>query len=157
LSPFTWHKNYCGGIMLLTRLFLTGCLIMLAAILLLTGCAALAEIELPRPTAVPTLARLPSVTSVPPTATNLPATPTSTPLPPTPTSEPVMATVRVGANVRSGPGLSFDVVGTVQEGAEVTLLSVSNDWYQIRYSDTLSGWMLNEVLVVPEDAAPLIP
>jgi hypothetical protein len=133
------------------------CLLVLMTLGLLAGCEALAEVNLPRPTPVPLLARLPTVTMLPPTPTPLPPSPTATPPAPDPTAEPVPATVRVGANVRSGPGLDFEIVGTVWEGSEVLLLGVSDDWYMVRVSEELSGWMINEVLLLPEAIENLVP
>jgi hypothetical protein len=127
-------------------------LLFLACALLLAGCAALDEVSLPRPTAVPVLARLPSVTPAPPTPTDPPPTPTPIP---TATPEPIAATVRVGANVRSGPGTSFEIVGVLNEGERVGLLAASDAWYHVQSGD-LDGWMIDEVLLLPEDTS-LVP
>src|SRR5262245_45260561 len=115
-QPVLCSLLFDGVIMPPTRVSTILCLLTIAATALLSGCAALAEIKLPRPSPVPTLARLPTVTPAPPTPTNPPPPPTATPVPPTPTNEPIQAVVRVGANVRGGPGLTFEIVGTVIEG-----------------------------------------
>jgi hypothetical protein len=124
---------------------------------LLAGCASLAEVELPRPTPVPLIARLASVTPALPTPTDLPPLPTLTLSPPTPTLGPVLAAVKVGANVRGGPGTTFEIVGVVTEGAEVTVLGSSAAWYLVEAPGGVSGWMINEVLELPAGAKTRVP
>lgn len=42
--------------------------------------------------------------------------------------------------VRSGPGLTYEVIGSVKAGDELEILSKENDWYQIDYNGQ-QGWV----------------
>lgn len=44
------------------------------------------------------------------------------------------------ANVRSGPGLSYSVTGSLQKGAQVSVISQSDEWYEIEF-DGGTGWI----------------
>jgi len=44
-------------------------------------------------------------------------------------------------NVRSGPGLSYSVVGTVKKGDKYTLIQQKGDWIEIQYSSNKKGWV----------------
>lgn len=101
---------------------------------------------------VPT--RMPTNTPTPitPTATFTPtptatATPTNT-LTPTP-STPIAEAARA-LPVRQGPGLSYPQVFTLDAGAQVDILGVSEDggWYQIALPDNMSGWVSSSENVV---------
>ncbi len=134
---------------LLLSITLTGLLFTLGA------CGDLASALPARPTPVPTLARLPSVTPMTPSATR---PPTETPAPVmTPTPAPLRGTVAVGANVREGPGIGFAIVGVLDEGTRVELLSRSNDWYEIVGPGGLTGWMSEQVLTVDPVTASAVP
>lgn len=94
----------------------------------------------------------PSPTLVPPTAT---ATATSAPIQtaatlaptatPTATSAPsVMASVNnIGLNIRSGPGLGFDVVGELVQGEAVEIFDrdAATGWVNVRASNGRAGWV----------------
>lgn len=43
-------------------------------------------------------------------------------------------------NIRSGPGTSYDLVGTIYQGTEVTIVQKQGDWYKISYGKT-TGWV----------------
>lgn len=43
-------------------------------------------------------------------------------------------------NMRSGPGLTYDVLRKLEKGEEVTILSTSGEWYEISY-DNQTGWI----------------
>ncbi|QTD41611.1 SH3 domain-containing protein [Sporosarcina sp. Te-1] len=43
-------------------------------------------------------------------------------------------------NVRSGPGLSYPVIGSLKKGKEVEFLSTSDDWLEIEWNGQ-SGWI----------------
>jgi Bacterial SH3 domain/Outer membrane protein beta-barrel domain len=43
--------------------------------------------------------------------------------------------------VRSGPGNSFSMVGVYSEGSEFVVIAKKDDWYNIRLSDTNTGWI----------------
>ncbi|HMQ29297.1 MAG TPA: SH3 domain-containing protein [Chloroflexaceae bacterium] len=129
-----------------------------ALLLTLGACGDLASALPARPTPVPTLARLPSVTPVTPSAT---PPPTLTPAPvTTPTAVPLLGTVAIGANVREGPGIAFAVVGVLDEGAQVELLGRSGGWYEVAAPGGLTGWMSGQVLTidpVTDSAVPATP
>lgn len=42
--------------------------------------------------------------------------------------------------VRSGPGLTYDIIGAVQKGDKLVVIGKENDWYQINYGTT-TGWV----------------
>mgnify|MGYP004535429651 CR=1 FL=1 len=54
----------------------------------------------------------------------------------------VMAT---SLNVRSGSSTSYSIVGKVTKGEEVEILSSSNGWYKIKYSD-ITGWVSGDYI-----------
>jgi uncharacterized protein YgiM (DUF1202 family) len=70
-------------------------------------------------------------------------TPTGTPLPPasTATSQPIEGTLSTRVNVRSGPGTSFDILGLLNAGGKVQILSKDSrgEWYQILYPSAPQG------------------
>ncbi len=127
----------------------------LAALFSLGACTDLAATLPERPTPVPTLARLPSVTPAPPVPTTLPATPTV--LASTPTPEPPVGRVVLAANVRAGPGLEHAVVGGLAAGAPVRLLGRFDAWYLVQGPGELRGWMASQVLEVDPVIAALVP
>lgn len=43
--------------------------------------------------------------------------------------------------VRSGPGNSFAIVGVFPKGEEFVVIAKRDDWYNIRLSDTNTGWV----------------
>lgn len=49
-------------------------------------------------------------------------------------------------NVREGPGTNFKKVGQIKPGEAYELLSTNAEktWYQIKISETLSGWIINQ-------------
>jgi cytoskeleton protein RodZ len=73
---------------------------------------------------------LPTATPKPVEPT-LPAEPTPTPVPPTPTPAPQPATVSTLANLRSGPGTEFELVGGVQPGEQINIVGRTEDglWF----------------------------
>jgi hypothetical protein len=60
-------------------------------------------------------------------------------------------------NVRSGPGNSYEVLGLLRRGAEVSIVGQSDDgeWLQIEYPahSNLHGWVIAGSLEVPGDLA----
>lgn len=53
-------------------------------------------------------------------------------------------TVKVNAatvNVRTGPGLSYDVMSQVNKGNQLNVLSEENEWYKVRLSGDQVGWV----------------
>ncbi|HNX28819.1 MAG TPA: N-acetylmuramoyl-L-alanine amidase [Syntrophomonadaceae bacterium] len=49
------------------------------------------------------------------------------------------------ANVRSGPGTSYEITGTIYADTEVSILETSGSWYKIKFGNII-GWMSNTVL-----------
>jgi uncharacterized protein YgiM (DUF1202 family) len=125
-----------------------------AVVAALAACGDLAASLPARPTPVPTLARLPSVTPVTPrpTAPLTPTTPAATPTAAAPTG-----TVARNANVRAGPGVDFAIVAVQDAGAQVALQARSGQWYQIRTVDGVEGWMAAQVLEVDPATASALP
>lgn len=73
-------------------------------------------------------------------ASNAPTTVTPEPtLQPTP--EPITTEVITNANIRSGPGTTFAVIGNVQPGDELVVIAESNDgnWFRVRLPDDNDG------------------
>ncbi|TQR19227.1 SH3 domain-containing protein [Psychrobacillus vulpis] len=42
--------------------------------------------------------------------------------------------------VRSGPGLTFDIIGEVEQNDKLTVIGKENDWLQVKYGNT-NGWV----------------
>lgn len=50
-------------------------------------------------------------------------------------------TVNVSSlKVRSGPGLTYDIIGSVKQNEKLMVIGKENDWLQIQYKDS-SGWV----------------
>lgn len=130
--------------------------LIVTATLALAACGSLVGALPARPTPFPTLPRLPSVTPITPRPT-APPTPTLTAVPPTPTPEPLLARVAVTANMRSGPGINFDVVSVIEAGSSISLESRQGDWYQIKAPDGMLGWMFITVLDIDPATAEAVP
>lgn len=135
----------CAGYLLLGTLVLAA-----------TACADLSSALPPSPSPVPTLARLPSVTPMPPAATPS-RTPTLTPIIPTATPEPLFGTVLNNANVRAGPGTSFAIVTVVNEGDQVQLSGQTAEWYQVVTETKINGWIFAQILQVDPATAEAVP
>ena len=61
------------------------------------------------------------------------------------------ATVLEDLNLRSGPGLEYDVIAVLPAGAVVTLLDEpAEGWYPVLYDD-LDGWVSGAYLAVDDD------
>lgn len=86
-----------------------------------------------------------------------PATPTPAPL------TAATATVVDISNVRAGPGAEFDVVGTVDAGATVSMIGQSEDgdWYLLSDGSWIAAELLSEqpnmVVVDEESSVALVP
>ncbi len=110
-----------------------------------------------------------------PTATNTPApdaTPTSTLLPvniaPTPvggflpTAEPCSGNPTIetlgATNVRSGPGLEYDVIGQLVylEVRYIVGRAETAEWWLIQFNDGQFGWVADEIVLV-QGYTPIVP
>ncbi len=114
----------------------------------------------PTPTITPTLLPTSTITPTPthtptstPTATPIP-TATPSPIPPTPTITPTPAAqVRItskSANVRSGPGLVFPVIGSVSQGEtyDVTGTNATGAWWRICCLEEKEGWVRSDLVEI---------
>lgn len=97
-----------------------------------------AFVPMPTMQASATLA-LPTLTPQPPTSTLLPPTPT---LLATPTSQPIIMTAKTDVNVRVGPGINYQVIGTLRKGEQRPLHGKNPDgtWLQTSYRER-TGWV----------------
>ena len=102
-------------------------------------------------TPTPTPARTPSPTPTP----TLTPTPTPSPTPtPTPAPDLPTATVSVSSGsklyVRSGPGTNYSRIGSLSNGASVTVLERGAQWTAISYNDGV-GYVSTTYLRFPEN------
>lgn len=114
----------------------------------ITGTAPLTGVIAPTFTPTPELV---SPTPEPPTPTLEPPTPT--PEPPTPTPAPQPVTVVAAANLRSGPGTEFDVVGaaSLNETVNVVGRNEAGDWYYI----DRGAWIFGQLVSAPAGPVPI--
>ncbi|MFO7682874.1 MAG: SH3 domain-containing protein [Chloroflexota bacterium] len=120
----------------------------------------------PTPTPLPTKTAVPSATAttqptITPSAT---LAPTYTPLPPPETAvPPIFAKVAaLRLNVRSGPGLAYDLLATIEEGTQIELTGRLRDgsWWQICCVNGETVWVYGEGLEIPaaaETAVAILP
>jgi outer membrane beta-barrel protein len=57
--------------------------------------------------------------------------------------------------VRSGPGDSFSIVGVHKKGATFTVIAKSADWYNVRLSDSETGWIHASLCTEYDDLSDL--
>lgn len=135
----------------------------LIAALFLGGCSLLPGSD---PTATPASearALIPTWTPTPLLPTDTPAPPTDTPVPPTPVpAEPTatptetppqtarMTITNQVANVRSGPGTQYAVIGSVNQGMQfdITGKNQAGDWFQFCCVNGEVGWMFSQLATV---------
>ncbi len=96
---------------------------------------------------VPTLTPLPTATPLPPT-----------PIPPTETPQPMAVVGTQGANIRSGPGTNFSIVGRTDPGTQLPIIGRYGDWWQVLYNGT-PAWIANIVVTTSnvESVAEVVP
>ncbi|MCC6454804.1 MAG: SH3 domain-containing protein [Caldilineaceae bacterium] len=128
--------------------------LLLAALVTLSGCGLFAAaddsagplaIRTPQPTFTPTVAAAPATEAPPATTTDAATTASSNPasgqgdLPKAVINTPLL-------NARSGPSTDFEVVATIERGAEYDIVGVSPDrsWWQICCIDGVEVWVTNE-------------
>jgi uncharacterized protein YraI len=80
---------------------------------------------------------------------------------PVPTEQMPVAVAQTNVNVRSGPDLSFDKIGLLNNGQETEIIGVSPDrsWWAIRLPGdaTRTGWVAKDyVLARNEDNVPIL-
>jgi uncharacterized protein YraI len=112
-------------------------------------------------TNVPTDTPVPTDTSTPtdtPTATNT-STPSNTPTSTaTATPIPVTGTANTNANIRSGDGTGFSVIGSLRRGQTIEIEGVSSrdpNWYAISLPNDRQGWIAAFVVNVEGDVDSL--
>jgi len=120
------------------------------------------------PTSTPTVAIIIPTATAPPTTEAAPPTPVPTETPAATATNPPAApalTVNIPANVRSGPGVNYAVIGGLNVGATVDVVGrdASATWYVINYQGG-QGWISNQVAqysgdtnALPVIAAPPTP
>ncbi len=149
---------------------------LLALMGVLAGCGFLSGAEAePTPTAPITRELIPTWTPTPLLPTDIPLPPTATPEPPTPlpavaeptplpaaaeptplpTDTPAPATARLTVtggtiNVRRGPGTTFGVVGSVDNGMSFDVLgkNPAGDWYLFCCVNGEQGWVYGSLVQV---------
>ena len=125
----------------------------------------------PDAAALPTAAPQPTLDSNQPVATSNPAISSTAPTTatagqPAPTLAPAVSSGGVTvspisdfSNVRKGPGLTYDIVGTLAAGQSATVKGRNADstWYQINFAtgDKGIGWIFSEVVTVTGSASSL--
>ena len=89
--------------------------------------------------------------TVTPVATDTAEAPTDSPTP----SEPVLS-LSQSANVRSGPGINYPVIGGLQAGTSLPVLGrdAAASWYVISYGSS-QGWVSGQVSSYSGDASSL--
>jgi uncharacterized protein YgiM (DUF1202 family) len=58
-------------------------------------------------------------------------------------------------NVRSGPGLQFDVIATLVRGQQAEFIAVEGQWTRIRLADGRIGFVFSELIINPCVGPPL--
>ena len=103
------------------------------------------------PTSVPVVTDTPVI---PPTDTPVPPTPVPAEPTPVPTDTPApaarMTITNQVANVRSGPGTQYAVIGSVDQGMQfdVTGKNPAGDWFQFCCVNGEVGWMFSQLATV---------
>ncbi|MFH1926841.1 MAG: SH3 domain-containing protein [Chloroflexota bacterium] len=121
-----------------------------------TPTIALAPTETPTPTNLASPTPTHTATSAPtrtPTATTVPAF-TAIPMP----LSQVMVTT---ANVRAGPGMTYEVLGRLHRGDEVQVVARTEDsaWFRVQaVSTALDGWIAADLIELQEamDGIPIV-
>ncbi len=123
----------------------------------------------PTNTLAPLLTMTPRFTATPiPTSTLIPTNtlpPTQTPFLPTETASPTptpTVLVRGAVNnrnatvrLRAGPGTEYETLRSLPSGALLFVIGISSDllWYNVIVEDGTEGWILGELVTVPERTA----
>ena len=57
-----------------------------------------------------------------------------------------------GLNIRSGPGTDYDVIGFLNDGSKVTIVSTSNEWIKIKYG-SITGYVYKDYVTVESNTS----
>ncbi|MCK8603825.1 SH3 domain-containing protein [Desulfoferrobacter suflitae] len=49
-------------------------------------------------------------------------------------------------NLRSGPGVTYSVVGKVQRGEVLRRIKQDKDWFQVKHENGLAGWVRKDLV-----------
>ncbi|ALX48177.1 N-acetylmuramoyl-L-alanine amidase [Lentibacillus amyloliquefaciens] len=60
-------------------------------------------------------------------------------------------------NVRAGPGTNFDRIGQVHTGEKLPIRSQSEDWIEIEFDNSRSGWVSAEFVTIESDTDSASP
>jgi len=71
----------------------------------------------------------------------------TTPAEPSPATQTGTVKVSSTLNVRSGAGTQYKIVGSLKNGAKVTVLGKSGSWYEIKYG-SITGYVSGQYLTV---------
>jgi outer membrane beta-barrel protein len=130
-----------------------------AAALLFAAGRASAQAEAPDSLVTPEAETAPALAPVeaPPEVTPEPMV-VRAPVDPNP-RQTVSRKVRLDASdhnvVRSGPGDRFAIAGVFKKGATFTVIAKSGDWYNVRLSDTETGWIHSSLCKEFDDLSDL--
>lgn len=61
-----------------------------------------------------------------------------------------------GLNVRSGPGLEYEVIGKVNKGETLQIIEEKNKWYKISFSNNKVGWVAGWYTEQYIDSTPVV-
>ena len=147
-EAFTWSASIIGSHSLQARAYdYSGQL----------GASRIVGVEVQLPGTAPDNTPMPETTAPPAEITPTPLSPTEPPS--TEAPQTAMVTANVEANVRSGPGTNYAVVGLLAEGASapVTGRNADSSWWQINYQGT-TAWIADSVATASPPAynAPIV-
>jgi uncharacterized protein YgiM (DUF1202 family) len=63
----------------------------------------------------------------------------------------VVVSVSDGLNVRSGPGLHYNVLGSVLRGAKLGYISTQGDWLEVALPQNVKGWVARQFVTGYQD------
>jgi lipoprotein-anchoring transpeptidase ErfK/SrfK len=118
-----------------------------AALVCLLAFVAFSLLDSPVQAALPEPTPTTYVVPAPPTVVSREGLPTSTPEPAAP--EPAIVAGVDGANVRSGPGTSYDRLGYLTAGTRVEVTGWHGEWWQVTYAGR-PAWVYG-LIVTPFD------
>ncbi len=54
-------------------------------------------------------------------------------------------------NIRKGPGLTYDVLKTINKDAKLSIIQVSGNWYKVKTSEGIIGWVSSSYILMNSD------